>query len=119
MMSLATIRALSAEVAQEAAVEERRPFVPTKCDFAVWGAERKGINIPHFGDYVPDGWERRDEETWWFVDKSGFGADDEPALSLDQFLGRLEAYMETHPDHGVAVVQEGQFQLYVAPFIRL
>lgn len=118
MMSLATIRAMSADIAQEAAIEDRRPFAPTKDDFVLWRAERRGVKIPNFGDYVPEGWERRDEETWWFVDKSGFGAEDEPCLTFNQFLDALEAYHEDHPGHGFAIVEEGQFQLYVAPFVR-
>ncbi len=118
MMSLAIIRAMSADIAQEAAIEKRVPFVPNLGDLLRWRVERHNVRIPNLGDHVPEGWTRRDREAWWFMDKSGFGADDEPALSFEQFLFQLDAYIEDHPEHGVAIVEEGQFQVYVAPFVK-
>jgi hypothetical protein len=47
-----------------------------------------------------------------FVDTSGFGAPDEPALTLTQFLDELEA------DKAYALVEVGQFQAYVQKFSK-
>lgn len=50
-----------------------------------------------------------------FVDKSGFGADDEPALSIDQLVTRLRRLVRENKETGIrlAIVSEGQFQLYL------
>ena len=52
----------------------------------------------------------------WFVDLTGSGADDEPALSMEQFKTVLLAYVLDHPDHGFGLVECGPFQGYVAAF---
>ena len=47
------------------------------------------------------------------------GAPDEPALTISQFLDRMEQLVAEHPDWGYGIVEEGQFQLYVAAFRRV
>jgi hypothetical protein len=69
---------------------------------------------------VPKGWERVTEgysgEGVWFVDKTGWGGDDGLALSQDTFCRELGEYCEQHPDHGYAMFEEGQCQVYVAAY---
>ena len=81
-----------------------------------WQHERSGIGVPNLGDHEPEGWERLPKVDWFFIDKMGMGEEDEPALTLDQFLNRLMLYHKANPTYGYAIVEEGQFQLYIAPF---
>jgi len=57
-------------------------------------------------------WERIDT---LFVDSSGFGSEDEPALTVDQFIEKLRTLVRENKDGGIrcAIVEEGQFQLYI------
>ena len=61
-----------------------------------------------------EGWEQIGDA--WFIDHSGFGRKDEPALTLDQFRVKLAMYVAEHPDHGFAITDVGQFQLYVSVY---
>ncbi len=45
-----------------------------------------------------------------FVDTSGFGAEDEPALTMQQLGDRLRELAEEHGPLLVATVEHGQFQ---------
>jgi hypothetical protein len=67
------------------------------------------IGIPSLGDYRPRGWKL---VKTLFVDSSGFGAPDEPALTIDQFYSKVKA------GFGYAVIEAGQFQVYVGVFER-
>jgi hypothetical protein len=101
MMSLALIKELSREQAARAAAEDLEPLV-------IW--DTKDIRcIPNLGDYRPEGWEL--VETY-FVDASGFGAPGEPALTLDEFLAKIV------PGRAYALIEEGQFQVYVGEFVK-
>lgn len=66
--------------------------------------------IPYIGDTTPDGWK-------WIetllVDSSGWGRDDEPALTLDQFKKAMQI------GRGYAIVDVGQFQVQVGVFERI
>jgi hypothetical protein len=121
MMSPQVIRQFQREAAERAAEREQEPLMiyPEDVDLikaAVEIGEVPNIRIPNLGDYVPDGWERvldyNDEHVTYFCDKSGMGASDEPALTLGQFLSKLEA------GFGYAMIEEGQFQCYVGKFQR-
>ncbi|HDY89155.1 MAG TPA: hypothetical protein ENH82_13700 [bacterium] len=57
-----------------------------------------------------ENWELLDDQL--FVDHSGFGANDEPALTADQFLEKVKE------GFGYAIVEQGQFQLYVGVYKR-
>ena len=63
--------------------------------------------IPNFGDYRPNGYELVDKH---FVDSSGFGRIGEAALTIDQFQGLIKK------NFGYAIIEEGQFQLYIGEF---
>lgn len=118
MMSASAICQMSREIAEEAAEEARAPFIVDIHDIEEFQAGRmRRIRIPNFGDYVPAGWERvgNDYDDWFFCDKTG-GPKDGPALTIDEFVARLAANVREHPEYGYAIVEEGQFQLYVAAF---
>jgi len=71
------------------------------------------VNIedaPYIGDYIPEGW--RQTETF-FVDSSGMGGQNEPALTFNQLIA------EVKKGYGYALISVGQFQVYIAEFRRL
>lgn len=111
MMSLESIIALNERIAAEAAEEGLVPFVP---------GSPEAIDLyppfpfPNLGYLIPKGWEKTDDS--WFVDKTGWGRDDEHALSVEQFKRVLRSYIAEHPEHGLAITEEGEFQLYVSAF---
>lgn len=114
MMSLEAIQQQSDEAAKRAAAENQEPYVLESPAEAERFLDRGGFPFPFLGSYVPENW--RETEQRWFVDSSGFGRDDEPALSARQFCSALRAYAEENPTYGYAVVEAGQFQVYVAAF---
>lgn len=111
MMSLATIRALSAETGTRAKRRKETPWHPeTIEDITVDNI----LKITNLGSYEPGGWKRTDQE--WFVDSSGFGGEYEPALTPGALVRAMKAYFATHPTAGFAITEEGQFQLYITAF---
>jgi len=66
--------------------------------------------FPNIGDFRPKGWELTES---YFVDSSGFGSDNEPALTVRQFLKKLQ------DGFGYAIIEEGQFQVYVGEFKKV
>ena len=110
MMSLEAIRSMSQDAARNAAKRNQVPFTVEAEDIADLKQSHR-MPFPFLGDYVPKGWERTAREPM-FVDSSGFGQDDEPAMSVNQFLDSLI------PGMGYAVIQTGQFQVYVAEYQR-
>ena len=67
------------------------------------------LRMPNIGSYEPPGW---DLICSYFVDKSGFGSEGEPALTIDQFFAEIKKGL------AYAIVEEGQFQVYVGEFKR-
>jgi len=113
MMSLEVLIAVNEDIALQAAEEGLEPFVPSDSDaLGFW----QRIRLPNIGYYEPDGWEKT--EASWFVDKTGWGREDEPALTLNRFKKELQQYIRANPGHGFAVTEEGEFQLYVSAFRR-
>jgi len=106
MMSLQTIRDLSAQAARRAAKEGRVP--KTFWDHELTGEDITAIRgIPNLGDHRPSGWNLVDD---WLVDKTGWGSESEPALTLEQFIANLDT------KHGFAIIEEGQFQVVIGVF---
>lgn len=104
MMSLAAIQALADEVGQQAKDADLEPYL--------LGSQEEidsfpPFPFPHIGSHRPSSWNLIDQ---LFVDSSGFGTPDEPALTIDQFKEELR------PGFGYAIIEEGQFQLYVGVF---
>jgi len=101
MMGLNEINRLSEEAGKKAKRKTARPFI-------FRGDTNRVKDIPNFGDYRPKGWKLVRE---LFVDKSGFGREGEPAMTIGQFKNSLKV------GHGYAMIQEGQFQCYVGEFV--
>lgn len=53
-----------------------------------------------------------------FVDSSGFGASDEPALTKSQFEIELESIVNKHKSVTTKITNTGQFQVYVGVFTK-
>jgi hypothetical protein len=105
MMSLEMIHQMNDEATNKAKKQLKRPYI-ARCDGDV--DVRKA---PFIGDYIPDGWRRTGNR--FFVDNSGFGAPDEPALTFGQFLDRVKA------GYGYALVECGQFQIYIDEYVQI
>ena len=122
MMSLQQIDDMGREAAQEAAQENREPFILWEEDLA----SIPPFPFPFLGDYCPDGWQAVQLEEQhgvylgdnspygaYFVDACGLGAPGEAALTIDQFVELLES------GYGYAVIESGQFQVKVAKYKRV
>lgn len=51
-----------------------------------------------------------------FVDNSGFGSENEPALTQTQFERELQALLEKYGQLTAKITNEGQFQVYIGLF---
>jgi hypothetical protein len=110
MMSLESIRSESRKAASKAARTGKRPFIVEAEDLAEWQAGRfSSLPFPFIGSYVPKGWSKIGES---FVDASGFGGENEPALTIRQFIAQLTA------GHGYAITEAGQFQVYIGEYVK-
>lgn len=117
MKSLDCIQEESDEAAVQAAEKNKEPYV-------FWDDADVDSNsaraIPNIGSYVPEGWEEYGDAL--FVDSSGFGGDREPALSIDQYTAKVKELIAEADDIpgpvtlGFAIVEVGQFQVYIQPF---
>jgi hypothetical protein len=104
MMDLATIRAVNARAMREASRAHVEP--------ATFTGNRENFRCPYVGDRTPRGWRKTKREPL-FVDISGFGTDDEAAMSYRQFLDALEV------GKAYGLIECGQFQGYVQEFERI
>lgn len=111
MFSLEQIRKMNDDATRAAKRAKRQPVV-------LWpeGEERPTRatlkrRIPMIGDHVPSGWRLTGREA--FVDSSGWGQDDEPAMTLDRFLAEF-----IREGYGYGANNQGQFQVYVAEYAR-
>jgi len=114
MMSLNEIKSLADKVAIKAAQERRQPYTPFDED-EVREYGQKPIPFPNLGTYRPAGWKMVDR---YFVDKTGYGYESEPALTLRAFRTKLLDSIKTGKDYGYGIVEEGPCQLYVGVFER-
>jgi len=117
-MSLSHIQQISDEKAAEAAVENKEPYIY----FDIEEVDRlDSFPFPHLGDYIPEGWRKYGGEGGlFFVDAAGYGAPDEPALTGDQFKAEVKKVLAVNAlcgwEIGWAVVEAGQFQVYIQAF---
>lgn len=110
MMSTESIIALAREQAVRAFVEEREPYVPEVGEPDRWST----FPIPNLGSYQPAGW-RLEEHV--LVDKTGWGIESEPALTVRGFKQWVAAKQAQYPGAGFALIEEGQFQVVVGIFV--
>jgi hypothetical protein len=114
MWSLEVINYLNNEQAKKARRQHKEPYVSTLNEIENFPP----FPFPNLGPFVPPGWEQV-EDAVWFADSSGWGRDDEPALSVRQLKDELRRYIEENPGHGFGIIEAGQFQLYLAAFRRV
>lgn len=72
----------------------------------------------HLGDYTPPGWELLEDQEPLFCDTTGFGKSSEPALTTAELKRELRKLYDQNPNYGYAVIEIGQFQLYLGVFRR-
>ena len=116
MMSQAYIDDVSRQAAEAAAKEGKRPFMVWASDIKTWKEQSASGGLgdfpfPFIGDYVPMGLKKEGEE--FMVDSSGMGFDDEPALTIHQFIDKLEA------NKAYAIVAVGQFQVVMQTYVEV
>lgn len=111
MMSLHTIQKMQQDAHRDAAKKSRLPYVVEQEDIDAWRHGRSlPVPFPFIGDYNPPGFTAEGDAL--FVDSSGFGAQGEAALTQDEMFDKLV------PGTGYALVEVGQFQVYIQPFRR-
>ena len=108
MMGLDTMKRLNEEASRKARNLALEPYeVTSKSDMK----KMPPFPFPYIGEnYTPRGWKKVNE---YFVDSSGFGADDEMALSVRQFLDKMKV------GSAYAITSAGQFQVYVSEFVKI
>jgi hypothetical protein len=111
MMDRRTIQSLSDKAAQSAARLHLTPYVV----FDEAEVARMGFRFPFLGDHVPEGWDHVDT---LFVDTTGLGAANEPALTHPQLQRELTKRLNEKDTFGYAVTEYGQFQAYVGVYRR-
>ncbi len=109
MLSASVIQDLSRDYAIRACVAERVPLPVFPEDLS----HLPPFPFPALGDYRPGGYRLIDT---LFVDSSGFGADDEWALSIPRFIAWLRLHINS--PYYYAVIESGEFQVYVGVFVR-
>lgn len=110
MMSLDTIRQMSDKASRKASRQKSVPYVPYN--------ENEIDNMPSFpfpflGNFCPKKWVPVGEPI--FVDSSGWGADDELALSVSRFKNLLIDNLKH--GYGYGIIEQGQFQVYVQAYL--
>ncbi len=112
MWSLRTIDQMSRAATDKA---KRKGLKQPKLITAAQIEEMPPFPFPNFGHYEPLGW--TECERWQVdstgVDKCGL------AFSVEGFKRHLLEYIERHPTHGFAIVEVGQFQVYVGAFMPI
>jgi hypothetical protein len=101
---------MSREAGLKAARAKKAPFVVEQEDIDDLKAGAPKFTIPNIGDHRPKSWELLEI---LFVDASGCGDPGEPALTQKQFAERMK------PGFGYAVIEVGQFQVYVGKFQKI
>lgn len=112
MMSIETIRAMSRKAAARAAKLRQVPLMVESEDLADL-EKHMTKNIPYIGDYRPRGYKMVER---LFVDSSGFGAEYEPAMTQSAFFEKVRTL---GAGHAYAVIEAGQFQVYVGVFCKV
>ena len=138
MMDIETIVAMNKDQGRRSKRNAVKPirFDDEDIEKAKEGSVTPLQKIVNLGDYVPKGWRRFNARSiedklnipfsWkilnnggLFVDSSGMGSDNEPALSVKQFLEIISKLYDFKKDLGFAICSEGQFQLTVGVYEEL
>jgi hypothetical protein len=135
MMDIDTIVALNKEAGNKAKRHGIKPTTFTESGISkIKDGQIECLrDIVNIGNYTPKGWRRFDVNKWveeWdlpysfkfldkgglFVDSSGFGSDNEPALTVDQLLDVMAQLLTQRSDLGFGIISEGQFQITIGVF---
>jgi hypothetical protein len=73
--------------------------------------------IPFLGNYTPAGWIHPELIEDLFVDSTGLD-NSGPALSVDAFVKILAGYSTAGNTYGFAIVESGEFQVYIRVYTR-
>ena len=111
MWDLETIRQINREAGDRARTNGLEPF---RLEREAQLDLMPPFPFPNLGDDAVELDKQHERVDSLFVDKSGFGATDEPALTIDQLTDRLRDLLREN-EGGVllAIEEEGPFQLYV------
>ena len=110
MNGIIEIQAASREAAMTAAKKHKTPYVVY--DENELDAMRK-IPFPFIGTHSPKGWKK---VAAVFCDHSGWGSPGEPALTIDQLIEKIRAYLKDGKAYGYAITNLGQFQLWLGVY---
>jgi hypothetical protein len=114
MMGIETIKMLENKAARKAAKEKKRPYMPyDENEIRSYGENGVTFPFPNIGSYRPEGWTLVDEV---MCDKTGLGAEWEPALTTDQLKKKLLHDYAQEETYGYAIISEGQFQIVLGVF---
>tara|TARA_B100000085_G_scaffold78231_1_gene70328 strand:- start:5126 stop:5527 length:402 start_codon:yes stop_codon:yes gene_type:complete len=129
MMDIDTIVALNKEAGNKA---KRHGIKPTTFESQNLSVKNLG-EIVNLGNYIPKGWKRLNIKKYvmsWelpyshkilnkgglFVDSSGFGQPNEPALTIEQLISLMAKLLSNKPSLGFGIISQGQFQLTIGVF---
>ena len=116
-MSIDDIEAIANRAARDAARHKRTPYVFYSEEEVRTCAEgRRAWGIPFLGPYVPPGWEKVGE---LFCDASGWGSEDEPALTQRQLAQKIIGGLNGPDTLGYGTLSAGQFQVMIGVYRRL
>lgn len=106
MMDSATIEAIAEQAAARARAEGQFPVVWSPEEWPD-GPDEWARRLPFIGTWRPRGYTL---EQQLFVDRYGDGLPGEPALTIPQFLAKLQ------PGKAYAIIEAGPFQVYIGEF---
>ena len=140
MYDIETIRQMNKDDGQNAMDQGLEPLKFNSVDMNnLKGGDITPIrSIPDLGDSVPNGWSRfdlgkiKDKFTYsskiykgdaqgqgaFFVDQ-GFGSENEPAMTIPQFIKSLSEIWNINKRLGFGIVETGQFQVKIGVFEKM
>ena len=104
MYSLEQIIAMNNKATRQAEKTEGEPYI------AKFDGDEGVRACKRLGEYIPKGWEKVNT---YFVDNSGFGSENEPALTFGQFLTKVRKGFD------YAIGEVGQFQVYIYEYKKI
>ena len=137
MMDIETIKQVNREAGKNAQENNIKPLVFNSVDMAklIHNDIEPIRSMPDVGDSVPSGWQRfnlgkiKDQFKYsykiykddakgfgaFFVDQ-GMGSENEPAMTINQFIHSLSEIWNKNKRLGFGIVETGQFQVKIGIF---
>ena len=72
--------------------------------------------FPFLATYKPKGWKKVED---LFCDASGFGSENEPALTIRALKAKMLEYLDKPETYGYGILECGQFQCYVGVYKKV